>query len=316
LLKDRLTLVFKFFISVFSLYSISRATDITAIALMIGEINLKYVIVAAIIYWVAQIIGSLRCFYIARVLGKTLPLFISLKAHFIGLWFNQIMPTSLGGDLIKVAILKKSIGLTVAIKAAILDRFSGLFVLMLSIGILLPVYDQIIPTDKRNLLEGLRVISLGFVFSVITFVWLSGKLSGNFKKYFFISQITQFVSNIALFKKGKSLWEQAWTSTAVHFSGVASYILLSVALGYEVNILTYMLIVPLVFLVALLPISFAGWGVREMGAVWLFGMVGMSEERALLLSISYGVMLLLCGLPGLIWFLYNRNSNTLNMHKA
>ena len=92
--------------------------------------------------------------------------------------------------------------------------------------------------------------------------------------------------------------------------------MLSVAFGYEVNILTYMLIIPLVFLVALLPISFAGWGVREMGAVWLFSMVGMSEERSFLLSISYGVMLLLCGLPGLIWFLYNGNSNTPNKHKA
>ena len=73
------------------------------------------------------------------------------------------------------------------------------------------------------------------------------------------------------------------------------------------NFLSYFLLVPLVFLISLIPVSFAGWGIREAGAIWLFGMVNMPKEDALILSIAYGTMLILSGLPGLILFMQSKH---------
>ena len=84
--------------------------------------------------------------------------------------------------------------------------------------------------------------------------------------------------------------------------------MLGFALGINVDVITFILVVPVIFLIALIPISFAGWGLREAGAVWLFGMVGITSEGALAMSICFGLLLIVAGLPGLFILLFYRSS--------
>ena len=81
--------------------------------------------------------------------------------------------------------------------------------------------------------------------------------------------------------------------------------MLGMALGLPMGLLDYFLLVPLVFLVALLPISFAGWGLRETGAVGLFGLAAVPAEAALLLSVLFGLLQLVSAIPsGIDWALH------------
>jgi hypothetical protein len=56
------------------------------------------------------------------------------------------------------------------------------------------------------------------------------------------------------------------------------------------------------------PISFAGWGVREGAAILTFGLVGVSPEDALSISVMLGVVLALHGIPGGILWLFNKHA--------
>jgi hypothetical protein len=116
----------------------------------------------------------------------------------------------------------------------------------------------------------------------------------------------RLLMDIWIFRKGIYLWEQAWTSTLIHFSGIIAYAFLAQGLHIPVSFLDLVLLVPLISLISLIPISIAGWGLREMGAVWLFGLVGLSRADALALSITYGLSLMLSGIPGLYLFLKGR----------
>jgi glycosyltransferase 2 family protein len=61
-------------------------------------------------------------------------------------------------------------------------------------------------------------------------------------------------------------------------------------------------IVPLTIIVTTIPIAIAGWGLRESFIVALLMTAGLGLESALLLSISFGTILLLAALPGAaIW---------------
>jgi hypothetical protein len=63
-----------------------------------------------------------------------------------------------------------------------------------------------------------------------------------------------------------------------------------------------MMIVPPVTLLQLVPISLAGWGVREAALVVALGWFGVPAEAALAISVLVGLCLILVGLPGgLIW---------------
>lgn len=64
---------------------------------------------------------------------------------------------------------------------------------------------------------------------------------------------------------------------------------------------------PLVILLTILPISFAGWGVREGAMVGLFAMSGASKEAIMAVSIAYGVILIASSLPGFFAWIKSKN---------
>ena len=65
---------------------------------------------------------------------------------------------------------------------------------------------------------------------------------------------------------------------------------------------SWMMIVPPVTLIQLVPVSLAGWGVREAALVVALGSFGVPAEAALAISVLVGLCLILVGLPGgLIW---------------
>jgi uncharacterized membrane protein YbhN (UPF0104 family) len=66
---------------------------------------------------------------------------------------------------------------------------------------------------------------------------------------------------------------------------IAANVLIGAALGTDLPPQYYMIFVPLTSLVLILPISFAGLGVREGAYVFLFSQAGMTQEVALSLSL-------------------------------
>ncbi|MGB9646762.1 MAG: lysylphosphatidylglycerol synthase transmembrane domain-containing protein, partial [Stellaceae bacterium] len=74
------------------------------------------------------------------------------------------------------------------------------------------------------------------------------------------------------------------------------------AVGSPLPLGSWMMIVPPVTLIQLVPISLAGWGVREAALVVALGWFGVPAEAALAISVLVGLCLILVGLPGgLIW---------------
>ena len=60
----------------------------------------------------------------------------------------------------------------------------------------------------------------------------------------------------------------------------------------------FLLLAPLVTLVTMVPISVGGWGVREGAMVTALGLVSIPPSVALAVSIQFGLIMLVVGLPG------------------
>jgi len=266
---------------------------------------MHWFLTALAVFWIAQLASSLRCVYCASALGGTLPLRHSIRAHFVGLWFNQILVSALGGDVVKIALLKKDLGLDRAIRAAILERVSGLLFLIVAIVIALPLYREWI-TDSITMI-GFTAAALGALTAMMALAVTAESLLRRFdaqrKRFGWAFLPLQIMADIATFAEKRLLLRQFWTSAIVHVNGIVSYMLLGKALAIELSLVGWFLLVPLVFLIALIPISLGGWGIREVGAVWIFGLAGMAQAEALALSITFGVFLVVAALPGLVLFL-------------
>ena len=295
-IKSKIGLAAKLSISALILWLLARSLHWHDLTDAISRLQPAWALLALLIYWIAQIVSSLRCAYLVRALGGELPQRLSIRAHFLGLWFNQVLPTSLGGDIVKLAVLAKPVGSSIALRACILDRLSGLIFLMIAIFVMLPLYFRLLSYGPMSI--GLAVLSTSFLIVLLTGAWASTYLRIRFNEKPILMKFTQLFSDIWALRKLEYLGQQTWTSAVVHFNGIIAYWLLGVAMDLPVNMLQFMLIVPLVFLVALLPISFAGWGVREAGAVWLFGLIGIDQHSALAVSIAFGSLLLFAAIPG------------------
>jgi uncharacterized membrane protein YbhN (UPF0104 family) len=70
------------------------------------------------------------------------------------------------------------------------------------------------------------------------------------------------------------------------------------AFAIEISLGPTLVIVQPIFLVAALPISIAGWGVREGGMVFGLGLLGVASGDAALISVAYGLMGVAIGLFG------------------
>ena len=79
---------------------------------------------------------------------------------------------------------------------------------------------------------------------------------------------------------------------------------LAAGLGLAIPVATLFALTPAALLIAMAPVSFGGWGARELTFVYLLGTAGVGAESALSLSIAFGLLRVVVGaIGGVTWAL-------------
>jgi uncharacterized membrane protein YbhN (UPF0104 family) len=105
-------------------------------------------------------------------------------------------------------------------------------------------------------------------------------------------------------------------SLMVHAAVVYLSFLIANALGAPLTFLDAFLILPTVLFISSLPISIAGWGVREAGLAGGFLLLGLPGDAAVATSILIGLISMIGGLPGAVLFLFEENRGQLSASSA
>tara|TARA_B100001057_G_scaffold497929_1_gene603443 strand:- start:2320 stop:3243 length:924 start_codon:yes stop_codon:yes gene_type:complete len=289
-------------LSIFILYSI---LDFNKLKIIFLNINYWPLIFAILIYLLVQLVSAQRFIYVSESLGYSIPFYNSVRVHFIGLWFNNIMPTGLGGDIIKAGMFKKSMGLSAAITASLLDRGFGMIFAIICIFLQLPLY-YFFFGNTFTLIVLLICIS---TFTVIALGILWAKTDLN-KKLTLFKWFHMLFNNLNKSFNRNFLFKQFWVCFIIHFNGILAYFLIGLSLGISVEVINYILVVPLIFLTALFPLSYAGWGLRELSAVALFSLIGVSNELAFTSAVFFGLLSIIIGIPGIIFLFFDKKKNS------
>jgi len=73
------------------------------------------------------------------------------------------------------------------------------------------------------------------------------------------------------------------------------------------------MLTPPIILIAMMPISIAGWGVREATMMVAFGYAGLARTDGMVVSILFGlVYFIVGGLGGLVWIFSAEKANGTN----
>jgi glycosyltransferase 2 family protein len=224
---------------------------------------------------------------------------------FIGVFFNQALPSNLGGDAMRVWRLFK-LGSTLgrAVGSVMLDRVVALVSLALVVALGLAAAPGLI--GDRAALAALWG-AIGLVLAGLALLLVFDGVLPLFRR---VLPGRLLDAATALARDARAVLLNPRIAPAVMGVSMANHVLtvgivyaLAAGLGIDVAFGALVALVPPVILISMLPISFAGWGVREGAMIAALGYAGVPADEALALSVAFGVVVLLCSLPGAaIWF--------------
>ena len=181
-----------------------------------------------------------------------------------------------------------------------LDRVSGFFVLVVLFAAGLPVLLSILPDPhQRYGIVLLLGAALGGSFALFVIDYLPRRLL-RFRLVVELAALSREARR--LFRRPARLGALMGLSAATVGVTILGFMLVADSLGVDLSFGSWVVIVPPVGLIQLIPVSLAGWGLREFGVVVILAGFGIPAEAALATSLLVGLCLIVIGLPGsLLW---------------
>lgn len=302
IIKKGLSAGVKVLISAAILYVLFSKIDINKVFLLLRNINLLYFFV-----------GSLLCLVSIVFISKRWQLFISddiplsklFSLNMIGLFFNNILPGTTGGDAVKMYYVYKKTGSgLIAAGSVFMDRYIGLAnIIFIGLAAMMFGLKRLAGTGVEYFAP---VVTSGFI--VVSFIVFGFRLGGRF------ASVSKFYDYFHLYMRNfKAIALSFILTTAAQLISIGIAYLITISLGARIGVLDLLIFMPLIILIASIPISISGLGLREGAFVLLFSKAGIPRETAIAISFGWYLTTLVASLPGFIFYLYNKTDVSNNI---
>lgn len=312
-IRRHVSLVVKLLVTALLFWWIFSSIDVSALWERVANLSLAATLIGIAILIFQSFIAALRLRLFTGHMGASINIPACWQYTLVGLFFNQALPSTIGGDAIKIWFLsqRKNWSLRLSLHCIILDRALGLLALLLLIVVSMPRIISTI-TDPQAV-AGIGIVVFAGFFGSLTFA-LMPRLPRVLERNRIVAELREFRGVFrSVFLAGPVLGLAAIYGLAVHGLNVAVLWFIAEDVGITVSFTECLVIVPTVLLVSVVPVSIAGWGVREGAMVAGFSYIGMSAADAVFLSVTLGVGMTIVGLTGgLVWMLSNANKTGLD----
>jgi uncharacterized protein (TIRG00374 family) len=284
---------------------IGHNVDLDESLASISLLSARTVLLALALQLASNSVAGYRWYLIMRRIGSRSNALFFLQSYFKGAFFNQGLPTSIGGDAIRILDCTGS-GHTAldGFYGVFIDRFVGLAGLLL-LNICALLFNRTV-LPGRIFFPLLAILALLFSALVVLLFVRRIPLFMNNRWLGFIGQLSTRYHQV--YSTPASVVIQLGLSVLIHLLAMTAFYVLGVNVGLAYPLNVYLVLVPPVVLLTILPISLAGWGVREGAMIGFFLLVGADYSRVLTFSILYGLLALASSLPGLLVYLIQKDS--------
>lgn len=306
-MKRRLRFFLQALVTALLLLWVLSQVDVLALQNAIRQISVVWLAAIIVISFLVFAVAARRSQLLAGLPGGHRGLWLSYCFYLAGMFYNQFLPTSVGGDIARIYLIQKQQGKVYqAASSVLLERALGLVITLL-IAIITGIY-LYGPGGSR--LAG-NLLLLWLVVLIITLLLFHPRLSALVERLMsktrmsrLLAVVHKFLLALQEFRKHPLPLLQAGFLSIIYQAGDILVIgMLGDLVGISVPLSYYFLFIPIVYVVSLLPISINGLGVRENSMVFLFSGVGGEPALVLLLSLLIYLDRLIKGLAGGIWLL-------------
>lgn len=244
-------------------------------------------------------LSVLRWHRVLAALGKKVPLGRLLHMYLAALFVSNFLPSTVGGDIVRVTRLRRNSGLGDAMASVILERLTGWIVLpfLTIIGLLLDRRLFHIGTSARwaLLIALVTLLALVVIVGIATFA-TEPKAENPGAIRSFIESARYGI--VTLTTNPKGVVEVLGVSFLYQLAVVATALLVADALGLGLSVTVMLAFVPAIAILQVLPLTIGGLGLREGAFVLFFRPLGVSTSQAIALGLLLYFVNLLVSLIG------------------
>ncbi len=301
----------KIVVSLALIWIVVRAFDMKGVFHYLLQVDPGTILLVLLCALCVVPLHTLRWMIAVEASGKQIPFGTAMQIVLIGHFFNQTLPSSVGGDAVRIWCASRA-GLEVgeAVRTVVADRGISLVGLLLLVGAGLPwLFDLV--TDPAARLAIAAVIAAG-IGGFLVFIALP-QLPPSLLKW----RITRAFTELSALARRLALTPRyALPILGLSLIGFIIFVFivfwLASALRLEARFTDCLLLVPPVLLISVIPVSIAGWGVREGAMVVAFGFVGAPPSAAFAVSVLFGLVIAAASLPGaLLWLMSGYSAKNL-----
>jgi hypothetical protein len=305
-LKSVISFVARLALSGGMLWLVARNTDLEQVERTLLAVKPAMFVLAVAILLGQTLIMNARWMMIMEAIGAPMATLAGLRILLVSLWFNQALPSTVGGDLVRIWMLHgERVSWRNGVKGVLADRVTALIGLVLLILCGFPfLLTRISDPHAIVAIGGLALVGCFGTLVLATLdrwpqqirsIWpISGFAS--------LGAVVQFL--LLRFRRRGTLLTAA---VLIHLLTTLTCFVLAAGLHAGLAIGDALLLIPPVVLLSAIPISISGWGVRESAMVAGLTMVGVSPAAALATSVLLGLVSAIVGLVGGIVWLVSRD---------
>lgn len=285
-----------------------KSVDLGRILLILKSADVRLLLLAFFLNVLVTVFLTLRWEVLLKSQGLHVGFGRLCATYFTSLFFANILPTTIGGDLVRAYyVWKDTAKRAVAVASVLVERLIGSF----SLFAIALVAAGLVAGQKGSR-EFLLVVGLATL-ALLSCVWL-------FFNRRFVAFLDKLVGSPSLFGlrvKGKRLYESMLTYLDKRRAALEVFLITLVlqvfvifmwyavgrALGFKIGLVAYFLYIPVIGVVNVLPLSINGWGLQEWSCVGLFMRAGLVRDEAMILSIVNHLIVVATSLIGWVTFL-------------
>lgn len=305
--SSKLLFWFKLCVSLAFVVVLCKSVPLAEVVRLFSSVNIYYLLLSLLISYVMILESCLKWSILLRQKKIKVPIHSLVRLYVLGYFFNNFLPSMVGGDSARGVILGRRINrLTDVFLSIFMERFTGFLALIFLAAATVLINHPLVRIGNLRtivfmLLAGSLLIIV-FVFSrtlfSLTMSLLPRRLEGIRKKADMLH-----VSLLEFSKHKMSFAVVLGLSLVFHvLTGVNLYYGCLV-LNYHVDLLSMIVAAPFIVLLSLLPITINGIGLWESSFVLFFSLLGIPSSLALSVALFLRLKSLLVSTLGGIFYL-------------
>lgn len=283
-------------------------TDVASLWSRVRAASTAGVLLALTAFFVNVLIGTWRWRLLLRAQKIDVSARWLLGSMLVASFFNNFLPTSVGGDVVRIAdTARLAQSKTRAGAVVLFDRAVGVLVLTMIAAIATAGVAQARSVVSPRAATWLWLVFLGgasFLACLVIFPSIVSRILAPVtvvRRQWATDRIARLVDVFEHVRRAPAaLAGSFFGAVAGQIILVLFYFAVSLAVGVKVSLADFFVLIPLSMVVQLLPISISGFGIREATFTFYFQRIGQGVDSALLVSLLAQALIMLVSLTGAV----------------